>query len=202
MRGWVDIASSLKFLASKSESLANVDNDLSLIQALEMAGTANKNQPRAIERAINQYFATGNESWVLPIVAALETRGFYREMIEFIRIFSPSAQNDSNLMVHWNEFRARAVRHTLKMVIDPQFQVNKLMGRFLNIGEFPLRKIKLTITLNGSNGNDQSFQTKIFPDTPLGAGQEKKIEIVPPAEILVHLASGVTWRVDDVEVKD
>jgi hypothetical protein len=201
LREWVDFGCRIRSLSASETSEISKFGGMTLSETLAKAETQNSQQWQAVEHALNKYYRIGSTSWLLPVVAALESKGFYRETIEFKRAFSASVKSDTVLTRYWNELLNRSVHQVLKMEIDPHLQLNKLDGHCQNLGEFSISKVKLRIILQLPTG-EKSFKTEIFSTSPLHAGQDRTIEIEPPQGLLVHHAKSVTWVVEDLDIKD
>ncbi len=198
---WVDLAKMMTFDYDHDPSASSTQKPVIFSDLLERAAINETTQWQAVETSLNQYFKTGSSSWILPIVAVQEARGFNHSLLEFYRKFYPLSKTDPAIATLWNDVLDRTVRRLVKMEMDPHLNLNYLVVNCVNIGEFPLRKLRIKINLVVKD-KEETFQSLLFPDNFLFPGVDKNIEVPPPDGISVHAATNIRWRVLDVEIED
>lgn len=200
LRHWVDIGSFIRFL-SEEAAQSNRYTGPALADALKMAAGDHNMQCEALEAGINQYFAVGSTSWLLPVTTVMENRGFFRETIRFCRAFAPNTPEGKSEATVWRQILDRTVKRILRLQLDRHLQLNALIVNAQNMGEFPLRRIKLMITLLTKEG-DQVFPAEICTISTLHPGHETTVQIDFPPQFSVNSAQDIQWQVEDVEVFD
>jgi len=201
LREWVNCALKIRppFVTGEEKDQPKVR--LSLADTIKKANLGEAFQAEVLETALNQFYATGQPSWILPVAIVDENRGFWREMIGLYRKYAPFSKDISDQMAIWNDLLDRSIKNVIAIDIDPHLQQNKIMIYCKNKSDFAIRKVVIRIIFAFPEG-DRSFLTTIFDHETLYGGIEKNLDINPPSDFSVRAAQGISYRVEDIEISD
>lgn len=202
LRDWTNIAKEVDFAPVTGGAEAEKLQGPALAEFVEQAKLGKMFDHVIIETALNQYFATGSESWIIPLAYVMGRQGYLRELIEMQREAVGSIKDDPGLRAHWNQILEETLQTILQIEVDPHLTQNLLVMTCANKGRFALRQLVLRLTLVYPDGVEKQFKQTLFLQGTLQAGSANNLEFPPPEGFSVRGVKAIHVAVDEVEVVD
>lgn len=202
LRDWTNIARTINFETDNGQPDAEQLQGPALANFVEQAKLGKMFDYSIIEASLNQYFATGSETWILPIAYVMGRQGYLRELIEMQREAVSNIRDDAGLRAHWNAILEDVLRSILKIEVDPHQTQNSLVMTCTNTGRLALNHLVLRLTMVYPDGNEKQFKQTLFQEGTLQAGAAVNLEFPPPDGFSVRGVKSISVAVDEVEVVD
>jgi hypothetical protein len=201
LQPWIDLAYRIRPPLEVAMPLPDGPRAIpSLAETLALAKQDEK-ESLAVEVSLKEFFLSGKPMWVIPIALVAGKRGFFRETIEFYRRFAPELKFQKAELSMFEEVFDASLAKIVKLDIDPHLNQNLLTVYLENLSDAVIRHLRLKITLQ-EGGQTRSFHATILSTESLHGRVSKEVEISPPPGFLVRNASGISWRVEDLEITD
>lgn len=196
---WTDVAITLKPpLPGAASPTPVASRPLSLASSIAL--TANEETAhQVLQDFLNQFYLTGNPSWLLPVGLIMEHRMFFREAIALCKQAIPQLAERPQEVALWRDLFDRAVKQVVKVDVDPHLELDQVNVYVKNLTKFPLRRIKLHITAADAAG-ERTFSATVQEVGAMQAEDEKVFPVPTSPGFLSRKLQGMSWTVEDIEI--
>lgn len=210
LREWVDLAMKIA-TPSPAESEYTVkepelsQNELQrqIEKLTKQAETADL-QTKCLELALNEFYKTQNPTWLIPVAAVMQERGFFPDVLDLFRdeIIQNYKKNAPDYYTEmWNEIVDRAVADSIAIEASPHQGLRELSLYCKNLTDLDIKQVKLNIEVLSNLGVIQNFTVTLFNQNSLSNKEEKLVQVRCPAEISLSDAARISHRVESMEFK-
>ncbi|MBF0543529.1 MAG: hypothetical protein HQM08_03805 [Candidatus Riflebacteria bacterium] len=195
LSNWMKLASAISISAEK-DSIIKEWKEISFEKLAEKL--ENNKLNLSVENLLNLYFVEKDEKWIFAIAYYLEKRGFFRETIDFFRIYGKKNKENNLKYQAWKKLAAKCFSNFLMVAVEKKVMENKLLFRFENTGRFFLKNIRILIFLETME-ETKKIGVNYFTDYSLQYSSARSFVFDLPQNISLSAVTSIKSEVEDAD---